>query len=51
MQFVEGRIFVDQNLLGLRPDERDQVYSEMVRVLAKLHTIDFNAIALGKYGK
>lgn len=51
MEYVEGRIFVNSNLPELNPDEREIVYDEMMKLLAKLHNFDFNQIGLSKYGK
>lgn len=51
MEFMDGRIFVDQNLPQLNPDERAQAYDQMVKVLARLHSFDPEKIGLGKYGK
>ncbi len=51
MEYVEGRIFWDQSLPGLPPDERAAIYEEMIRVLAALHHVDYKAIGLGDYGK
>ena len=51
MQFVDGRIFKDFNLPGLGPDEREQAYSEMICVLAKLHSFDYSKIGLEDYSK
>jgi aminoglycoside phosphotransferase (APT) family kinase protein len=49
MEYVEGRIFVDIQLAALSPDEREQVMSEVVKVLARLHNFDYNAVGLGSY--
>jgi len=51
MEYVDGRIFVDQNLPGLNPQEKKQVYEQMIEVLAKLHRFDPTQIGLGKFGK
>ncbi len=51
MQFVEGRVLWDQALPGMTPAERGAIYDELNRVIAQLHTIDYNAIGLGDYGK
>ena len=47
MQFVEGRVLWDQSLPGMTPTERAAIYDELNRVIAQLHTIDYNAIGLG----
>lgn len=51
MQFVDGRIFVDNHLPGLSPQERAQLYDEMVKVLAALHNFDYSKVGLGGYAK
>ena len=34
MQFMEGRIFLDQNLAELSPDERSLAYDQLIKVMA-----------------
>jgi aminoglycoside phosphotransferase (APT) family kinase protein len=51
MDYVEGRIFWDALLPEVAATERGAVYSEMVRVLAALHSVDYAAVGLGDYGK
>ncbi len=51
MEFVEGRVLWDQALPGMSPQERGQIYDEMNRVIAQLHTTDYAAIGLADYGK
>jgi aminoglycoside phosphotransferase (APT) family kinase protein len=51
MEFVEGRVLWDQALPGMTPAERGAIYDELNRVIAQLHSIDYNAIGLGDYGK
>lgn len=51
MDFVEGRVLWDQSLPGMTPTQRAEIYDEMNRVIAQLHTIDYQAIGLGDYGK
>jgi aminoglycoside phosphotransferase (APT) family kinase protein len=51
MEFVEGRVLWDQALPGMTPAERAAIYDEMNRVIAQLHTVDYEAIGLGDYGK
>ena len=41
MEYVEGRIFENPNLPELNPDEREIVYDEMMKLLAKLHNINY----------
>jgi aminoglycoside phosphotransferase (APT) family kinase protein len=51
MDYVDGRIFWDALLPEVAAPERRAVYSEMVRVLAALHSVDYAAVGLGDYGK
>lgn len=51
MDCVEGRIFWDQRLPELNPDERAGIFDAMNRTIAALHKVDYNAIGLGDYGK
>jgi aminoglycoside phosphotransferase (APT) family kinase protein len=51
MDFVEGRIFWEQSLPDLQPGERAAIYDELNRVIAELHTVDFEARGLADYGK
>jgi len=36
---------------GIQPKERTEIYKELFRVCAWLHSIDFNKIGLLNYGK
>lgn len=51
MDYVEGRIFWDALLPEAAPAERRSIYVEMVRVLAALHSVDYQAVGLSDYGK
>ena len=51
MEFVNGRVLWDQGLPGLSANERRDIYLEMNRVLAALHTLNPAALGLGDYGK
>lgn len=51
MEFLKGRVMVDQSLPGLDVQERRAIYQEMNRVIAALHAVNFNAIGLADYGK
>jgi aminoglycoside phosphotransferase (APT) family kinase protein len=51
MEFVAGRVLWDQSLPGMSKEQRAEIYDEMNRVIAQLHTIDYAAIGLGDYGK
>ncbi|QJR13354.1 phosphotransferase [Usitatibacter palustris] len=51
MDYLEGRIFWDPQLPGVTPTERRALYSEMNRVIAALHSVDYRAAGLETYGK
>ncbi|MES2103632.1 MAG: phosphotransferase family protein [Pseudomonadota bacterium] len=51
MEFVDGRVLWDQSLPDMTPVQRAEIYDEMNRVIAQLHTIDYAAIGLADYGK
>lgn len=51
MEFLEGRVFIDQSLPGLQPSERGDIYREMSRVISELHSVDFQSIGLADYGR
>lgn len=51
MEFLEGRVFVDQSLPGMSKEERGEIYHEMNRVMAALHQVDPNAVGLGDFGR
>jgi aminoglycoside phosphotransferase (APT) family kinase protein len=51
MEFVQGRVLWDPALPGVPAGERSRMYDELSRVIAALHSIDPDAIALGDYGR
>lgn len=51
MEYLEGRVFKDPALPGMAPAERREIYSDMIRALAALHTVDYESIGLSDYGK
>lgn len=51
MEMVEGRTFWNGVLPDLSPDERRQGYEAMVDALAALHTLDYEALDLGDFGR
>jgi len=51
MSFMAGRIYWDQSLPGMTPQERGEIYNEMNRVMAALHSVDYAAAGLAAYGK
>ena len=51
MDYVRGRLLRDPMLPGMKPTERRAIYEEILRVLASLHAVDYQAIGLADYGK
>jgi aminoglycoside phosphotransferase (APT) family kinase protein len=51
MDCVEGRVLWDQSLPGMSKAERAAIWDELNRVMAFLHTIDFQKIGLADFGK
>lgn len=51
MQFLSGRVFVNQSLPGLQPPERCAIYLEMNRIVAALHSVDYVAAGLKDFGR
>ncbi|MEG1065605.1 MAG: phosphotransferase [Comamonas sp.] len=51
MEFMEGRVLWDQSLPGMTPEQRAEIYDEMNRVIAALHSVKFVDQGLADYGK
>ena len=51
MEFMQGRVMWDQTLPGMTKAERGEIYGEMNRVIAALHTVKFAEQGLSGYGK
>ncbi len=51
MEFIDGRILWDPALPNLRIAQRKEIYTEMNRVLAALHSVNVDTVGLGDYGK
>src|SRR3990167_9455438 len=51
MECMQGRVLWDQSLPGMTPAERGDIYNEMNRVIAALHTVKFADRGLASYGK
>jgi aminoglycoside phosphotransferase (APT) family kinase protein len=51
MEYVTGRIFWSAELANLTPRERHEVYDEMNRVIAAIHSIDPDRVGLSDFGK
>lgn len=51
MEFVAGRIFWEAALPGVAAAERTALYDAMNSTIAQLHSVDYQAVGLGDYGK
>jgi aminoglycoside phosphotransferase (APT) family kinase protein len=51
MEHLDGRIFWDQRLPGIAPAERSAMFDSMNTVIAALHSIDYQAVGLGDFGR
>lgn len=51
MDYVAGRILWDPALPDMTPTERTAIFTEMNRVIAALHNVDYAAVGLADYGK
>src|SRR5206468_3943204 len=51
MDFVEGRVLWDQSLPGMTRAQRFDIWDELNRVIARLHTFDYRAVGLEGFGK
>jgi len=51
MEYMDGRVLWNQTLPDMDRTGRGQIYDEMNRVIAALHTVDFAALGLADYGR
>jgi len=51
MERVEGRVFSDCTLPGLAPQEREEMYLDLARTLARLHALEPDVIGLSDFGR
>ena len=51
MDCVDGRVFWDPSLPGLEIAERRAMWSEINRVIAELHRVDYRAVGLEGFGR
>ena len=51
MDHVDGRVLWEQGLPGMSNAERAAIYDQMNSVLAQLHSVDYQAIGLGDFGR
>jgi aminoglycoside phosphotransferase (APT) family kinase protein len=51
MEHLDGRIFWDQRLPGIDPQERHAMFLSMNQVIADLHSVDYAALGLEDFGR
>lgn len=51
MAMVEGRIYSEILLPDVSPADRREMYLDMMRVLARVHAVDYKAVGLETYGR
>lgn len=51
MEYIDGRVLWDPALPGCSNTDRAEIYSEMCRVLAALHSVDIRAAGLEDFGR
>ncbi len=51
MEFLDGRVLRDPQLPDLDPVHRAAVYEDLADVLARLHTVDVDAVGLSDFGR
>ena len=51
MDKVPGRVIDDPTLPSFSGDDRRDVYDDLLRVLAALHAVDYEAVGLGDFGR
>jgi acyl-CoA dehydrogenase len=51
MSYIDGRTFTEQSLPGLKKEDRTAIYTEMNRVLAAIHDVDYQSLGLDSFGK
>ncbi|ALG60444.1 MULTISPECIES: phosphotransferase [Citromicrobium] len=51
MELVEGRIFWDATFPDVKREERSAYFDAMNSTLARLHSVDFEGLGLGDYGR
>ena len=51
MEYLDGRVFLDNALPGQTPAERAAIFEEMAATLVKLHQVDLSATGLDSYVK
>ncbi len=51
MEYLDGRVFVDQTLPQLPASERHVIYEQMNNTIAAIHRLDYTSLGLESFGK
>ena len=51
MEYVRGRVLIDNVLPTQPPAQRAGIYGSMIDVLARIHTVDWRAVGLEDFGR
>lgn len=51
MEFLDGRIFEDFTMPGVSPAEREAMWRDAVKTLARFHAVDYKKVGLERFGK
>lgn len=51
MDWVEGRVFTDTLLPSLLPEDRREIYLDLMRVLGQIHSVNYQEVGLQKFGQ
>ena len=51
MEMVEGRLFTETPLPGHSQEDQRAIYLDLARVMAKLHSVDPEAVGLSEFGR
>nr|WP_280526287.1 phosphotransferase family protein [Novosphingobium marinum] len=51
VEFIEGRIFFDPSIPGVRPADRAAIFDDANRWIARIHASDYGELGLGDLGK
>ncbi|KAJ9327792.1 hypothetical protein DTO027B5_3591 [Paecilomyces variotii] len=51
MEFLDGRIFTDPSIPEVSAEERNELWHDAIRTLAKFHRVDPKAVGMERFGK
>ena len=51
MEYLDGRVFVDQSLPDISANDRRKIYEEMNRTISAIHRLDYASLGLETFGK